>query len=186
MKIPFWEEYIRSLNGKSPARSLAPFHSRYNLAAKFQGLKVNDMRNVTLEIYSAVTKLGLAYASLEQIERFMQIDNHPSIGAQDLADRARGLFKNKIPNIDKHMYLNEKLENRLTILFEDDNSSDVRALVEVLRHSLFHGAFTPTSWGMANKRESAELLEGLAQVTMRKAGAHFSNWYKSNYYAQQT
>jgi hypothetical protein len=174
-----WADYINQLDGRQPNPKLSTFYARYNFAINFVDIEVNGMAHRTLSVYSAVTKLAFSYAALESIEGSLKLGNLARIEASDLAAKARAVMPKGISGFENRMYLNNVLKERLITLFEDETSSDVRPLVEQFRHSLFHGKFTPSGWGLKGGQVSLELLEGLAQVTLRKADDTFTQWFKS-------
>lgn len=173
-----WRNYIDKLDGGKPNAKLATFHARYKFAYNFQGLDVREIRDETLEIYSLVAKIAFAYSALENLEESLKLGHDSKIQARDLVLR----YKLKMPDgtgrLERKMYLKNALKNRLDELFQDSEACDVRPLVEQFRHSLFHGKFTPTGWGLKPNSETIELLEGLAQVTLRHADETFTKWLK--------
>jgi len=174
-----WGNYIGRLEARKPNPQLATFHARFKFATNFQSIEVKDMAQKTLVVYSAVTKLAFSYAALENIEGILKLGNTEKIAAADLAAKARAVMSKGVSGFENRMYLNNALKGRLVELFEDETSSDVRPLVEQFRHSLFHGKFTPTGWGLKGGHASLELLEGLTLVTLRKADDTFTQWFKS-------
>jgi hypothetical protein len=121
----------------------------------------------------------LSYATLEYIEGLNGIKSHPEIDAKDLADRFRVLYPNGILGMARRMKLSDLLRKRLEELHKNPNAIDVRPVVELIRHALFHGAFTPIGWKLGHTKKSLDWLEGLSQVTLRKADQTFSDWFKS-------
>ena len=63
-------------------------------------------------------------------------------------------------------------------LHKNPYSNDVRPVVELLRHALFHGAVTPIGWKLGHTQESLAWLEGFSQVTLRQDDQAFSDWFK--------
>lgn len=172
-----WPAYIESRHAKKIPTKFATFHARYNFAANFQSITVNHMAAKTQEVYAAITKIGFAYSALEHIEHSLGIHDKPSICARDLAEKARIIMPRGSAGFSSKMDINHSLKLRLDSFFGDDSISDVRSVVELLRHSLFHGKFTPTGWGLRGGSEGLEMLQGLAQVTLRAADETFTNWF---------
>lgn len=173
-----WGNYIKSLEGRKPTAQLATFHARYKFATNFQGIEVKGMAQQTLSVYSLVTKVAFAYATLENLENCLKLNHLGGIEATDLAKIARSVMPKGVSGFEKRMFVTNALRERLIVLFENEGSTDVRPLVEQFRHSLFHGKFTPTGWGLKGQQASLELLEGLSQVTLRKADDTFTQWFK--------
>ena len=69
---------------------------------------------------------------------------------------------------------NDQLKKRIYQLRADDAFDDVRPFIEAIRHSLFHGRFTPGTSGQRVNKGLLELLDGLAHVTLRHANQTFS------------
>jgi hypothetical protein len=174
-----WSDYITYLEGKNPNSQFATFYARYKFAYNFEGLKVSDMASRTLDMYSLVTKIAFSYAALENLEKTLKLGHEARINAADLARHARQVMPHGASKLETRMYLSDALKSRLDELFRNHLSSDVRPLVEQFRHSLFHGKFTPTGWGLKGGESSIELLQGLSQVTLRKADETFTHWFKS-------
>jgi hypothetical protein len=172
-----WPAYVESRQAKKIPTKLATFHARYNFAANFQSITVKHMTTKTQEVYAAITKIGFAYSALEHIEHSLGIQDKPAIYARDLAEKARILMPRGSAGFSNKMDINHSLKLRLDTVFSDNSSSDVRAVVELFRHSLFHGKFTPTGWGLRGGSEGLEMLQGLAQVTLRSADETFTTWF---------
>ena len=178
-ELKHWRDYISHLEGRKPHPELATFYARYKFAFNFEGINVKGMAPGSLQIYGLVSKIALAYSALECLEKYTQSPPSPSIFAPDLARRA----KSKLPlgelGLEKRMFLTSALRQRIRRLFEGSDDTDVRPIVEQFRHSFFHGKFTPAGWGLGSGKDSLEWLEGLAQVTLRKADDTFTEWFLS-------
>jgi len=177
-ELTSWNAYLKKLDGRKPNAKLATFHARYKFAYNFEGMQINGMAENTKNLYYLVTKVGFAYSALENLEVSLRTGHASPIIAPDLALYVRSSMPRALDQIQKKMYLNESLRNRLVLFFDDPSASDVRPIVEQFRHSLFHGKFTPTGWGLSSGYRSTELLEGLSQVTLRHADQTFTKWFK--------
>lgn len=150
------------------------FGSRYRLASEFDGLRLRDFSDETTAFYSAITKIGLSFACLERLEKILKDSSRSPIIAPDLAAvlrdvRFAGLVDLAIDHADSPI-----LKNRLLAFRSDLNNGDVRPFIEAMRHSLFHGRFTPGTSKLRASKTLMNLLDGLAHVTLRHADQSFS------------
>jgi hypothetical protein len=150
------------------------FGSRYRVASEFGGLLLRGFAEETTEFYSAIAKIGLSFACLERLEKVLKDSSRSSILAPDLASELRevrfaGLFDLAIDHADSSL-----LQERLLALRTDEQINDVRPFIEAIRHSLFHGRFTPGTSKLRGSKRLMNLLDGLAQVTLRHADQCFS------------
>lgn len=173
-----WDTYIEKLDGRKPNPKLATFHARYKFAYNLEGMQIREMSESLTRLYYLVTKLGFAYSALENLERTLGLGHDSPISAPDLATQIRASFSLSLDRIENRMYLTNTLRMRLEQFFGDSSITDVRPIIEQFRHSLFHGKFTPTGWGLRSDSRSANLVEGLSQVTLRQADATFTRWFK--------
>lgn len=174
-----WQAYLEAVAPKKPDAKLSTFHARFKFAANLESINVYGMGEGTLLIYSAITKVAFSYSALEHLEQSLGIQGKPPIHALDLAKKVKLAMPNGITRVTDRMSLAQSLEARLNDFFKKENSSDVRPVIEQFRHSLFHGKFTPAGWGLKGIRRHEELLEGLAQVTLRKANDTFAKWFRA-------
>jgi len=175
--VSSWDEYISKLDGKPPARGMPTFHARFKLAVAFESFSAAGIAMNSIKTYSALCKLGMSYASLDHLERTLRIKEHPKIHALDLANCVRETWPKGFETISRKMDVNHLLLEKIEGLFGDTSCSDVRPIIEVLRHAIFHGSFTPSGWKMKSQK-TLELIDGLSQVTLRKADQTFTSWFK--------
>ena len=178
MKVANWEEYVSSLGGKTPERGMSAFHARFKLADSMRSIEAPGVATKSLNTYSSLCKLGLSYATLEHLENLLGIDGRPAIIASDLCQKVRATWPSGFEIIVSKMKVNGKLLLRLENLFNTDSAADVRPLAETLRHSIFHGNFTPFGWKLQSQ-EALVWIDGLSQVTLRMADQTFTTWFKS-------
>jgi hypothetical protein len=177
--LKHWREYINSISPEKPDTKIATFHARYKFAADFQSIDVKGMASGTVLVYGAITRIGFSYSALEHLEHILGIRGKPPILAPDLVGKVKKCMPSAMARVSDRMPIASNLESRLEKFFESDSSSDVRPVIEQFRHSLFHGKFTPAGWGLKGQKASVGLLEGLAQVTLRKADDTFTEWFLS-------
>jgi hypothetical protein len=153
---------------------LGIFGARYRLASEFSGLQLGSIGADTAAYYSAITKIGLAYTCLERLEKILKDDSHSAINAPDLAGQLRhSKFQSLIDLAIDHSD-NKNLISKIESLRTDSEFVNVRPMIEAIRHSLFHGRFTPGTSGQRINKSLLELLDGLANVTLRHANHTFS------------
>ena len=174
-----WQDYVNFRRPSKPEGKFSTFYARYNFASNFSGLQIDGMNPKTSNVYSAVTKIAFCYSALEHLEFSLAIHRKPEILAPDLAKLIRICMPRGCSAINERMPLTPNLSLRLEALFENENLIDVRPVVEQFRHSLFHGKFTPSGWGLKGGKSSLGMLEGLGQVTLRKADETFTYWFDS-------
>lgn len=174
-----WEPYLEARKPNGPAGKLATFYARYRFACNFESIMVSGMNSKTLAIYGLITKIAFAYSSLEHLENSIGVQGKPGIYATDIARKIRVVMPKGVAQVKERMPLAAGLESRLNDFFIDSSNSDVRPVIEQFRHSLFHGKFTPTGWGLKGVNKDLELFQSLAQVTLRQADQTFTKWVKS-------
>jgi hypothetical protein len=174
-----WPDYVNFRKPGRPEGKFSTFHARYDFASNFSGLQVDGMNMKTSNVYSEVTKIAFCYSALEHLEFSLGIQGKPEILAADLANLIRVCMPRGTSAINEKMPLTPNLSSRLEAFFEKEEIRDVRPVIEQFRHSLFHGKFTPTGWGMKGGKFSLVMLEGLGQVTLRKADETFTHWFES-------
>ena len=179
MTITCWKMYIDRLDGGEPKQGLATFKARYDLASNLSGFVLDNSNENLSRAYSLLTKLGLSYTALEYLEKKLGVDGHPPIFASDLANESRYLLPADIEIVARKMKLHPLLRIRLEATQAISSSNDVRPIVETLRHALFHGSFTPAGWKIGDTKRSRAWLEGLSQVTLRKADETFTAWFEA-------
>jgi hypothetical protein len=177
-----WEPYLEARQPKGPEGKLATFYARHRFAYNFESIQVSGMNGKTLAVYSLITKIAFAYSSLEHLESSIGVQGKPGIHATDLARKIRVLMPKGVARVKERMPLASGLEARLNNFFNDPSNSDVRPVIEQFRHSLFHGKFTPTGWGLKGADKNLALFESLAQVTLRQADQTFTKWVKSQHF----
>ena len=179
MSLTHWADYILSLDSEPPAQPLATFHARYALASSFSTIRAEGLAQKTILGYSSVLKVGLSYTALEQIEATLGLQDRSPIHAKDLAMQLRVLHPGGFSSMANKMKISPVLMERLESVEKNSASEDVRPQIELLRHAVFHGAFTPLGWKIGDTGASLQWLEGLAQVTLRKADETFTEWFLS-------
>lgn len=150
------------------------FGARYRLASEFQGLHLRSFSSETSSYYSAITRIGLAYTCLERLEKILEDKSHSAIYAPDLANKLRQPRFTSLVELALEHTDNKTLRANLESLRSEASVSDVRPFIEAVRHSLFHGRFTPGTSGQRVNKGLLELLDGLAHVTLRHANQSFS------------
>lgn len=153
---------------------LGIFGARYRLAREFTRLELGKIAADTASYYSVITKIGLAYACLERLERILGDGSHSEIKAPDLASKLRNVRYSSLIDLAVEHTTSEKLKARIQELRTDECFDDVRPFIEAIRHSLFHGRFTPGTSGQRVSKNLLELLDGLAHVTLRHADQTFT------------
>lgn len=153
---------------------LGIFGARYRLASEFSGLELGKIAADTSAYYSAITKIGLAYTCLERLEKILKDDKHSAIAAPDLASKLRQARYSSLIDLAIEHSSNKNLISQIESLRLDEKFDNVRPFIEAIRHSLFHGRFTPGTSGQRVNKSLLELLDGLAHVTLRHANQSFS------------
>lgn len=171
-----WHIFLQQIKEQPTAldSELAIFGARFRLATEFSGLELGNIGSETAAYYSAIAKIGLAYACLERLETILLDKSHSAINAPDLAARLRSERYEGLFDLAIEHSTNEKLKEKLKILRYESDENNVRPFVESIRHSLFHGRFTPGTSGQRVNKGLIELLDDLAHVTLRHANQSFS------------
>ena len=171
-----WNLFLRQMREQPTSldSEFSIFGARYRLASDFQGLELKNFAKETSDYYSAITKIGLAYTCLERLERILQDKSHSAISAPDLAAKLRLPRFTSLIDLALEHSESTTLRTNLENLRSNSSAHDVRPFIEAIRHSLFHGRFTPGTSRLRVNKGLLELFDGLAQVTLRHANHNFS------------
>lgn len=161
--------------GDEPDVNLVQFATRYRFAGQLNGIELLNSSEETRETYLLALRIALAYSALEQLEKALS-NKRIAVKSIALANAFRSSSLKKfreflIENSDK------KLRNRLLTVTNSAQNSDVRAVIESLRHTMFHGRLNPTASGLRGKVARdflASLDQHLFQHMDEKAAALFS------------
>jgi hypothetical protein len=142
--------------GDKPDVNLVQFATRYRFAGQLNAIDLLNSSDETRETYLLVLRIALAYSALEQLEKALS-NNRIAVKSIVLANAFRSSSLKKfrgflIENSDT------KLRNRLMTVIDAAKSSDVRAVIESLRHTMFHGRLNPSASGLRGKVARAFLV----------------------------
>ena len=168
-----WADYVAA-NKKS--KTIDPDYSvvaaRYRLASEFLGLEIPSMGGDSKTFYSAVAKIGFAFSCLDRVEVLLGVKRSPILAA-DLAMKIRSNRYRRLAELAGAHLDNDKARSAFAAFLESE-SANLRPFVDAMRHSLFHGRFTPHSSGLGVTKGLLALLDGVSQVTLRTADEKIS------------
>jgi hypothetical protein len=169
-----WKLYVsEKKKNDSVDPNLAVVAARYRLASEFHSLVLQGFSAPTAKFYSSVTKLGLAYSCLEHLEKVTDSSWNaildPELARQVRSTKFKPIAENALDQLES-----KKAILALKRLMEDQEQQDIRPIVVALRHSLFHGQFTPGSTGLKATATNLKFLEELGQATLRTIDNAFS------------
>lgn len=142
---------------------MARFAARYKFAGQLDSISILGASEANARAYLLAMRLGLAYSALESLEAIV---GKKQIALKD--ERLAAVAKSE--RLAKLRYFlsegsDSKLRNRLE-LFQTSSSSDLRPVVEALRHTMFHGQFNPSVTGLSSK-SSLAFLDSLGMLVFK-------------------
>lgn len=185
--------YVDSLSGRPWKQdlntSVSRFANRYRAASTMAISFETDTS--AFRGYADLLQLAMAYSTLEALEGALKFDSRVStlaskrsrekylrvsLCSEELADLYRGYEATKLRKaLQQYVKRNELRE---TLAGLSDGGSDVKPLVQGIRHLAFHGLVAPATiayeWG--KNGEVQKLLRGLHSLTLRAADGHFTKW----------
>jgi hypothetical protein len=135
--------------GDEPDGNLVQFATRYSFAGQLNGIELLNSSEETQETYLLALRIALAYSALEQLEKALS-NKQAAVKSTAIASAFRS---NSLKRFREFLVENSetKLRNRLMTVVESAKNSDVRAVIESLRHTMFHGRLNPTASGLRSK-----------------------------------
>ena len=129
-------------------KKLARFATRYRFAGQLKSIELLGSSSTANELYTLVLRISLAYSALESLDK--HLGDRKSVKSENVASMLRS------KNLSKFMDFiigesDKSLSNRLKTFYDSKKSSDVRPIIEALRHSMFHGQFNPTASRLSTK-----------------------------------
>lgn len=151
------EQHFQSKASSFPRR-WSLFFARYRLVQEFEGLEFHTLKGLTARGYEAGFRLGLAYTALETLQKATgrQLPPVKDIKAARILRSLRG---SQFEKFLMQTATTTNLRNRLIDMFASQKDMDLLPLVESIRHSVFHGSYTPTSSGFTTDPDVRLLLD---------------------------
>lgn len=160
-----------------PNEDFANFAARYRYAKSLSSQTLDGFSATTAHGYFVVSKVAFAYAALEALER-----STTTYRSQNIVDFAvsRAIVNGEFDAALKQILeaaeprFQKQVESKIDHLRKSGDDGDVRAFVEGLRNSYFHGKFTPAKSGLTNSAMRRKLLLGLADEVLATSNDLFS------------
>ena len=152
---------IEKAAGRTPDRKLARYAARYRLAGQISSLELSGYSQSLCDAYLHCLRISLAYSALESLE--VHLGKH-AISLTD--EKIASKFKSPALSKFKVFALQEsdpKLARRLEKFYSSENDSSLRPIVEVIRHTMFHGQLSPSASGLTTKI-AIELLSSVEKL----------------------
>jgi hypothetical protein len=162
----------RALGAKPQAKE-ARFAARYKFAGQLVSIEIAGNAEATSDSYLQALRLALAYSALESLEALVGRKGL-AIKSIKLAAEARGSKLSKLKEFLKSES-EPKMARRLEVFYES-SSSDLRPVIEALRHSMFHGQFNPSATGISNA-SSRSFIEELCQATFKLMDSEAADYF---------
>ena len=126
--------------------NLVQFATRYRFAGQLNGIDLLNSSDETQETYLLALRIALAYSALEQLEKAL---SNKRVAVKSIAI-ANGFRSSSLKKFREFLVENSEtnLRNRLITVIESAKNSDVRSVIEALRHTMFHGRLNPTASGL--------------------------------------
>lgn len=143
--------------GAKPDVQLARFAARYRLAGQISSIELLGFSAASSESYTVAMRIALAYSAVEILEA--------KIGKNKLAVLdAKLAEKFKSHKLEATLaYLegesNPSLKKQLAKFRKSKGDSNVSPVIRAIRHSMFHGQFTPTAAGLEVRYRRQALIE---------------------------
>lgn len=165
-----------------PSGDLNRFAARYRMARKFEAVTFNGFSPGVCAGYSSALRVGLAYSALESLEACVggaakDIRIRSEALASRLRDRRHGPLRELLvrePTSPVDLKRSRMLRQDLANLFADDSETDVRPVVERIRHLVFHGVFSAHGGGLARSKAIRETVDGLSEEVFAATDAYFT------------
>lgn len=137
---------LRASQGYTPDSKVAKFAARYRMARQLTRIEFVGQSEISQEAYTAVLRLSLAYSALEILTKLLKPQSI-AVSNSDVANQirnGRGKFLLTYFNSALDDKRDGKVLRSLAHFQESTGSSDVRPVIEAIRHLTFHGVLNPT------------------------------------------
>lgn len=155
------------------------FAARYRAASQLRGVSFAGISEATAAGYTEALRVALAYSALDALETATGSNSRqPAITVHTpvLAAAFRTRRCDKLRDFLQGNLGNKTLQERLAVLAGSDSATDVRPIVEGMRHLVFHGVFTPGGSGLGRSSWLRTFIADLAQEALDSIDQHFSAW----------
>jgi hypothetical protein len=135
--------------GDEPDANLVQFATRYRFAGQLNAIDLLNSSDETQETYLLALRIALAYSALEQLEEAL---SNKRVAVKSIAI-ATAFRSSSLKKFREFLVENSEtnLRNRLITVIESAKNSDVRSVIEAVRHNMFHGRLNPTASGLRSK-----------------------------------
>jgi len=156
-----YSDYARQFRqiGKTPNKLLARFATRYKLAGQLEFISLLDHSQVANEVYLRAMRITLAHTALECLQSFM--GEKLPIKNLAVAKKLREMKSDKT----KLFFVSEaevNMRRDLNRFYGSKNDSNLNSICSIIRHTMSHGQFSPTSSGLNNK-SALVILRGIEE-----------------------
>lgn len=141
--------YVKHLKarGERPDPNIAKFATRYRMARGIVGIEIDGTTQITERAYASLLRLSLAYSAFEMLSSAIGSNTIPVLNAAlalTLRDgRERHLVEYLLVSLDNPR--DARARRMLKRFLSTSGDSNVRPVIEAIRHLTFHGAINPSA-----------------------------------------
>ena len=132
--------------GDEPDINLVQFATRYRFAGQLNRIELLNSSDETQETYLLALRIALAYSALEQLEGALSA-KRVAVKSMAIVNAFRSA---NLKKFREFLVVNSEvnLRNRLNAVINSGKNTDVRSVIEALRHTMFHGRLNPSASGL--------------------------------------
>lgn len=174
-----WRAYRQLVNEglRDDNAGLNRFAARFSMARQLVDVRFTDLKADSAAGYTEGLRVALAYSALETLEKAIsgQVGG-TAIGSHELGERFRNRQCTRLRLLLIGNLEGATLITRLEDLTADPRADDVRPVAQGLRHLVFHGAFTPHGFGVAQSNYIRKFTADLAVAVLAQTEDRFASW----------
>ena len=159
------EDALRYENQSFPPK-WSLFIARFRLVLEFTGINFHNLQGKTAQGYEAAIRVGLVYSALEALWNAIGVSKSTPIRDKQAAKVIRQLRGSKFEAYLINSARRDSLQTSVERMFSSQDIMDLTPLMEVIRHSVFHGAFTPHGSGYTNSSNVRLLLDLVCELAI--------------------
>jgi hypothetical protein len=173
-----WKLYCDKLNNglqikDSQRANLNRFKARYVLAKNFKNLEISNITQKTVNGYSSLFSVFLAYNAAEKLGSSISVSIlNWELNEVVFSKNVRELLSSLNLEIDE--FVHDKLKENFDEFMKGDNDN-IRIPASVIRNAFAHGSLTPNIL-KATTRKRQQILDNISTKLLEKTDQVFSNW----------
>ena len=159
---------------------LAKYKARSVYARNLESAPVSGLSKETSDGYFVMLRLSLAYTAIEMLDKATGNSHAIEIRSHKFtAALSAGFFDGLLEAIRKSTPANKKAKVEIQIedlLSGNDTNCDLLVLMELSRHLMFHGAFSPNETSLVSSSRRRRLVSLLAFDALDAADSFLEKW----------